>query len=255
MRSRLRSAAFAALAATFTTGSAHAENHTTVQVTAVMASYQGRSFDRRLSSLRSELRALPFRSYSYLDSATRELHGNGEEIGIELPHGRFLYLSTREHTAGHLRLHILLNEDNRPVVNTFVKLELGSVVLLGGPRDSEGTLFLAIGSSPGKDSVSDNSPDDKRQNECFKFASGGRNSGSGARGGGAPSADKGAASNASAANSAPQSSGESTVGATAVDADPAPPSSEPSSVMQAGLRPGLPASAAMSSLAPAASGR
>lgn len=276
MRARLRFAAFAALAATLTSGSAHAENHTTVEVTAVLASYQGRSFDRRLSSLRREFRGLPFRSYTYLDSATRELHGNGEEIGIDLPHGRFLYLSTREHTSGHLKLHILLNEDNRPVVNTFVKLELGSVVLLGGPRDSEGTLFLAIGSSPGKNPVSDNSPNEKRKNECFSFTGSGRNSGSPSASApkvvAAPPSRKGAG----AAEPSPQSRSESAIDAASTEAasvsppsepsstastpsDPvprlAPPPSDPSSVVQAGLRPGGSGSAAMSSLVPAAPGR
>ena len=262
MRSRLRFAAFAALTATLTSGSAHAENHTTVQVTAVMASYQGRSFDRRLSDLRSELRGLPFRSYTYLDSATRELHGNDEEIGIELPHGRYLYLSTREHTANHLRLHILLNEDNRPVVNTFVKLELGSVVLLGGPRDNDGTLFLAIGSSPGKNPTSDNSPDDKRQNECFKFSGGGRNAGSASasasKGGGAPSSHRGAGTAADAAEPAPQSRGESTIDAASSEAEsvpshsePAPRPTEPSSFIHAGIR----GPAGISTLVPAAPGR
>lgn len=266
MRARFRFAAFAALTATLASGSAHAENHTTVEVTAVLASYQGRSFDRRLSDLRSELRGLPFRSYSYLGSETRELHGNGEELGIELPHGRYLYLSTREHTANHLRLHILLNEDNRPVVNTFVKLELGSVVLLGGPRDSDGTLFLAIGSSPGKHPSSDHSSNDKRKNECLSFAGGGRNAGSAKRGGGTPSADKGSGSVAGSANPAPQSRGESTIDAASSEAasqppssDPtprtAPPPTEPSSVIHAGIRPGGAGSAAISSLVPAAPGR
>ena len=70
---------------------------------------------------------------------------------MELPHGRYLHITTREHTPNHVRLHILLNEDNKPVVNTYVKLELGSVVLLGGPRDEDGTLIITMRSRPYRD--------------------------------------------------------------------------------------------------------
>jgi hypothetical protein len=86
-----------------------------------------------------------------VSSETRVLHGNGGQSGIELPNGRYLHITTREHTPSHVRLHILLNEDNRPVVNTYVKLELGSVVLLGGPRDEDGTLVITLGSRPWRD--------------------------------------------------------------------------------------------------------
>jgi hypothetical protein len=138
MKARLRLAATAAVLASFVSGPASAENRTTIQISTVLASNEGRTFDARLSSLKTELKQLRFRSYTLLGSETRVLNGNGGQCGMELPHGRYLNITTREHTPNHLRLHILLNEDNRPVVNTYVKLELGSVVLLGGPRDQEG---------------------------------------------------------------------------------------------------------------------
>ncbi|HEY2775700.1 MAG TPA: hypothetical protein VGK20_16790 [Candidatus Binatia bacterium] len=128
--------------------SALAENRTTIQIATVLASNSGRTFDSRLASLRGELKQLRFKSYTLVRSDTRVLHGNGGQCGMDLPNGRYLHITTREHTPDHLRLHILLNEDNHPVVNTYVKLELGSVVLLGGPRDDNGTLVITIGSRP-----------------------------------------------------------------------------------------------------------
>jgi len=151
MRSRLRLVATAAFLASLVSTTAAAENRTTIQITAVRASNDGRVFDSRLSSLKTELKQLRFRSYNLVSSETRVLHGNGGQCGIELPNGRYLHITTREHTPDHLRLHILLNEDNRPVVNTYVKLELGSVVLMGGPRDENGTLVITIGSRPWSD--------------------------------------------------------------------------------------------------------
>ena len=151
MVSRQSLAVAAAVLVGFAASTASAENRTTVQIQTVLASNAGRSFDARLVSLKSELKQLRFKSYNLVSSETRVLHGNGGQSGIELPHGRYLHITTREHTPSHVRLHILLNEDNRPVVNTYVKLELGSVVLLGGPRDEDGTLVITLGSRPWRD--------------------------------------------------------------------------------------------------------
>jgi hypothetical protein len=155
MNARQRLAVAAAILASFVANPASAENRTTVQIQTVLASNNQRSFDARLASLKTELRQLRFKSYSLVSSETRVLHGNGGQCGIELPNGRYLHITTREHTPGYVRLHILLNEDNHPVVNTYVKLELGSVVLLGGPRDENGTLVITLGSRPWRDGDDD----------------------------------------------------------------------------------------------------
>jgi hypothetical protein len=155
MNARQRLAVAAAIFASFVANPASAENRTTVQIQTVLASNNQRSFDARLASLKTELRQLRFKSYSLVSSETRVLHGNGGQCGIELPNGRYLHITTREHTPGYVRLHILLNEDNHPVVNTYVKLELGSVVLLGGPRDENGTLVITLGSRPWRDGDDD----------------------------------------------------------------------------------------------------
>lgn len=150
MRAPMRLAAAAALVASFVSASAQAENQnrTTIQVSTVLASNQGRTFDARLASLKTELRQLRFKSYTLVSQESRVVFGNGGQAGMELPHGRYLHITTREHTPDHLRLHILLNEDNRPVVNTYVKLEMGNVLVIGGPRDEDGTLVITIGSRP-----------------------------------------------------------------------------------------------------------
>src|SRR5690348_14870338 len=155
MVSRQSLAVAAAVLVGFAASTAYAENRTTVQIQTVLASNEGRSFDARLVSLKSELKQLRFKSYNLVSSETRVLHGNGGQSGIELPHGRYLHITTREHTPTHVRLHILLNEDNRPVVNTYVKLELGSVLLLGGPRDEDGTLVITLGSRPWREGDDD----------------------------------------------------------------------------------------------------
>ena len=151
MISRQSLAVAAAVLVSFAAQAASAENRTTVQIQTVLASNEGRTFDARLASLKPELKQLRFKSYNLVTTETRVLHGNGGQSGMELPGGRYLHITTREHTPSHVRLHILLNEDNRPVVNTYVKLQMGSVVLLGGPRDEHGTLVITLGSRPWRD--------------------------------------------------------------------------------------------------------
>jgi hypothetical protein len=160
MRRRPVGLAAAAFVASLLPAIANAENRTTIQISTVLASNEGRNFDPALVSLKNELKQLRFRSYQLVKAETKVLHGNGGQNGIELPGGRYLHITTREHTPDHLRLHILLNEDNHPVVNTYVKLELGSVVMLGGPRDQNGTLVITIGSRPWR-AGDDGEPDDK----------------------------------------------------------------------------------------------
>ena len=63
---------------------------------------------------------------------------------MELPGGRYLHLTTRERGDDHLRVHLLLNEGNRPVINTVLRMDSDSVILLGGPKDENGTLIITI---------------------------------------------------------------------------------------------------------------
>lgn len=115
----------------------------TIRISTVLASNNSHSWDARLEPIRKQLRRLRFKSYRLMGTQTRSV-ASGDECGIELPNDRFLHVTTEEITSRHLRLHILLNEKNRPIINTDVKLNPNSVVLLGGPQDSTGTLIISI---------------------------------------------------------------------------------------------------------------
>ncbi len=121
-----------------------AEHTVTVSISTVVASNDRRSFDPRLEHIRSELKPLRFKNYRMLGQESRDLTG-GDQCGIELPGGRYLHITTKENTAEYLRMNILLNEGNRPIINTDVKLDHDSVVVLGGPKDERGTLLITIG--------------------------------------------------------------------------------------------------------------
>jgi hypothetical protein len=124
-----------------------ADEDIVIQISTVLASNSTtqRAFDPRLEPLRPELKRLRFRSYRLVRSEARAV-GLDEDCAMELPGGRYLHITTREHDADSIRLNILLNENNRPILNTDVQLDHDSVVLLGGPHDEDGTLLISIGS-------------------------------------------------------------------------------------------------------------
>jgi hypothetical protein len=115
----------------------------TITISTILATDDVRGWDERLDQVRKELRPLKFKGYRLLGAETRSVDA-GDECGIVLPGNRFLQVTTEERLDDRLRMHILLNEKNRPVINTDVDLDADSVVLLGGPRDETGTLIITI---------------------------------------------------------------------------------------------------------------
>ena len=122
---------------------ATAEDQVALRIDTVLASNSNRRFDPRLDHMIRELKPLRFKGYRLLGHHTQGID-TGDECGIELPGQRYLHITTRENTAQHVKLNILINEGNRPIVNTDVLVDHGSVVLLGGPKDADGTLLIAI---------------------------------------------------------------------------------------------------------------
>jgi hypothetical protein len=123
-----------------------ADDQVVIQVSAVRASNAAKSFDPRLQEMKPELKRLRFKSYQLLSAKSHSLSA-GDQCGIELPGGRYLHVTVVERTPQALKLRVLINENNHPVVSTDVKLNRNSILLLGGPRDAQGTLIVAIGAT------------------------------------------------------------------------------------------------------------
>jgi len=130
----------------------------TISISTILASNNSRNWDDRLDSVRKELRPLRFKSYRLVGAETRNIT-SGDQCGTDLPGGRYLHVTTKEVGPEDVRLHILLNEGNRPVINTDVKLTPDTVIVLGGPHDRAGTLIITI--SAETDSGSDDDDNDK----------------------------------------------------------------------------------------------
>ncbi|MEO2137423.1 MAG: hypothetical protein ABGY28_08200 [bacterium] len=119
-----------------------------VQVAAIHASNKSRAFDPQLQPYRPELKRMRFKNYELIE-ATKQNVQAGDQYGMELPGNRYLHITALDSTTEYLQLRVLVNENNRPIVNTDVRINRGAPLLIAGPKmGSNGTLILAIQATP-----------------------------------------------------------------------------------------------------------
>jgi hypothetical protein len=119
-----------------------------VQVAAIHASNRSRSFDPQLQPYRPELKRMRFKNYELIEASKQNVQA-GDQYGMELPGNRYLHITALDSTAEYLQLRVLVNENNRPIVNTDVRINRGAPLLIAGPKmGNNGTLILAIRATP-----------------------------------------------------------------------------------------------------------
>jgi len=119
-----------------------------VQVAAIHASNGSRSFDPQLQPYRPELKRMRFKNYELIEASKQNVQA-GDQYGMELPGNRYLHITALDSTAEYLQLRVLVNENNRPIVNTDVRINRGAPLIIAGPKmGNNGTLILAIRATP-----------------------------------------------------------------------------------------------------------
>jgi len=114
-----------------------------IQISAVLATKEHHEFDPRLASLRPQLRGLPFKGYTLLNMQSCRLE-SGDHCAMDIPGGGYLHLTTTETTDRHLKMRILLNQENRPILNADIKLDRDAGILLKSVRTGVGVIILSI---------------------------------------------------------------------------------------------------------------
>jgi hypothetical protein len=135
-----------------TPGVVEAAEATVVQISAVLASKDHHEFDPRLAPLRPELRGLPFKGYTLLAIQSCRLEA-GDHCAMDIPGGGYLHLTTTQTSDRHLKMRILLNQQNRPILNADVKLDRDAGILLKSVRTDVGVIILSIKSSAPSDAT------------------------------------------------------------------------------------------------------
>ncbi len=120
-----------------------------VQIWAMLASRDRGGIDPRLIELRQNLRGLPFRSFRLLGVQACRLD-DGDQCAMELPGNAYLYLSTTRSTDRYVKMHLLLNQANRPKFNADITLNHGAQILIHGTRSDNGAILIGLRADLGR---------------------------------------------------------------------------------------------------------
>lgn len=116
-----------------------------VSIGSVLATDVGQEFDVRLTAMKPQFESL-FRYSSYrLMKQERRAVEWGASASFDIPGGRSLVVAPKELRDSKVSMKVMLLEGGRPLIDTSVALRNHGVLLLGGPRQQEGVLIIAVG--------------------------------------------------------------------------------------------------------------
>ena len=118
-----------------------------VRIGAVLASNSGTEFDHRLASMHRQFnRLFSYTSYQ-LVKEERQRVAWGTRASFEIPGGRYVVVIPREYKNDRVSMKVLVLEAARPIIDTVLSLRDRGMFLIGGPRQADGVLILAIGAN------------------------------------------------------------------------------------------------------------
>jgi hypothetical protein len=117
----------------------------TVQVTigTILASNQNDDFDAKLKGMEAQLKVLKYRSYRLLKNESQTAPWRGEKI-FEIPGGRTLTVTPQEFRDNQVSVKVRLTQDQKPALDTTVKIPNKRNFILAGPPHEGGVLVLSI---------------------------------------------------------------------------------------------------------------
>lgn len=126
-------------------GGAAEKNPQSVQVTirSILAANKSDEFDAKLKGMEQQLKSLKYRSYRSLKDDSKAVPWQGTQ-SFEIPGGRTLTVAPQEIQNNRIALKVRLTENDKPIVDTTVKIPNKGNFILGGPPHEGGTLVLSI---------------------------------------------------------------------------------------------------------------
>jgi len=129
-------------------GGAAEKNPQSVQVTirSILAANKSDEFDAKLKGMEQQLKSLKYRSYHSLKDETKTVAWQGSQ-SFEIPGGRTLTVAPQDFQNNRIALKVHLTENDKPIVDTTVKIPNRGNFILGGPPHDGGVLVLSISAS------------------------------------------------------------------------------------------------------------
>jgi hypothetical protein len=132
------------LIAAYPTGAAENQSQTVrVKIGTILANNQNDEIDPKLNAMKNQLKVMKYRSYRLLKEETQNVPWQGN-AAFDIPGGRSLVVTPQEFRNQQLVLKVRLQQGDKPVVDTTVRLKDGGNFLLGGPPHEGGALVLSI---------------------------------------------------------------------------------------------------------------
>jgi hypothetical protein len=114
-----------------------------VKIGSILASNQSDEFDARLAPMQKQFKAFKYRSYRLLKEESQSVRWQGIAT-FEIPGGRKLFITPQEIRDKQISLRGRLQEGEKPLVNTVVRIPNRGNFLLGGPPHEGGVLIISI---------------------------------------------------------------------------------------------------------------
>ena len=114
-----------------------------VTIRSILAANQSDEFDAKLKGMEQQLKSLKYRSYRSLKDESKSVAWQGTQT-FEIPGGRILSVAPQEFQNNRISLKVRLTENDKPVVDTTVKIPNKGNFILGGPPHEGGALVLSI---------------------------------------------------------------------------------------------------------------
>jgi hypothetical protein len=114
-----------------------------VTIRSILAANKSDEFDAKLKGMEQQLKSLKYRSYRSLKDESKTMPWQGTQT-FEIPGGRTLTVSPQEFQDNRIALKVRLTENDKPIVDTTVKIANKGNFILGGPPHEGGALVLSI---------------------------------------------------------------------------------------------------------------
>ena len=109
----------------------------------ILASNERDDFDPKLAKIKNQLEVIKYRSYRLVKEEGQKIPWNGNAV-FEIPGGRILTVMPQEYRNNRISLKVRLQEGEKPLLDTTVRIRNRGNFLLGGPPHKEGVLILSI---------------------------------------------------------------------------------------------------------------
>jgi len=119
------------------------ENPAILEIVAIQASKEDGGVDPRLRPMALDLQSLPYETFSLI-AARACMVSTGDRCGMRVTADAYLVVRTVENAAGYLRVNVLLNRGNRPVLDADLKINRDAGVMLTNVRREGPALIMSI---------------------------------------------------------------------------------------------------------------